>query len=212
MTSAAHDIITLSDEPNWRTPDWLQRALRREFDIGLDAAADATAPVAPLWLGPDSPFGIENALDMPSWESLITPQQAVFCNPPYSRKLNMPIEPWVERLAQTGRAVTAIGILPYAPQTKHWRQFVVGFEHRATEIRLFPFRVKFDAPPGYVNKAKDGKTHGANVNTAVVIWRPSGEYPLALPWAPLQRYWVPAEHPIGKRYHTATELEGGDDE
>lgn len=214
MTSAAHPVLTSSDEPNWRTPSFLRAAICREFRVELDAAADLQSTLAAFWLGPESPYGIENGLLLDDWGCLVHEGCAVFCNPPYSRKLGLAIEPWVERLAITGRTRTAIGVLPFAPQTRHWRRYVTGHEFRATEVRLFPFRLKFEPPPWYENKAKDGKAHGANVNTAVVIWSPSEEYPRALPWAPLQRYWVPKEHPRARLYHSvaAIEDEGGDDE
>lgn len=222
MTSAAHPILTSSDEPNWRTPAWLREALDREFGIWLDAAADSgESSVQPngLYLGPGSPSGcvdgLDNSLTWADWaramgpaywgEHLPGPAPVLFCNPPYSRKLKMPIEPWIKRMAIEGRSSTVIGVLPFAPQTQHWRRYVVGHEFRATEIRLFPFRVKFDPPPGYATKAQDGKTHGANVNTAIVIWKPTDEYPRALPWAPLQRYWVPRELPRAEWYHDAVD-------
>lgn len=202
MSTRTHAVLTSSAEPNWRTPEWLRAALRREFDIALDAAADMGSSVAPLWLGPGSPYGIEDALAPlgMGWGALVLPVQAVFCNPPYSRVAKQPITPWVAALAKTGADAIAIGVLPYASQTQHWRRYVVGGEYRATEIRLFPFRVAFDPPPGYSAAAKNGKTHGANVNTAVVIWRPTADYPRTQPWAPLQRYWVPAEYPDAEKY------------
>lgn len=205
MSEQTHKILTTSEEPNWRTPSWLQEALKREFDIRLDAAATASDTIAGDWFGPGS--GMDDALAIEAWGAFVAPREAIFCNPPYSRKLKMPITPWIARMAEEGQHRTVIGLIPYAPQTRAWRRYVVGFEHRATEIRKFPFRLKFEPPEGYVSKAKDGKTHGANVNTAVVIWKPTGEYPKALPWGPFERYWVPAEVPKGQKYHEAAETD-----
>lgn len=201
MTSRAHAVLTSSDEPNWRTPGWLRAALCREFDLQLDVAADPESALVPLFLGLGSPYGIEDALTLDDWSDVLTDRQAAFCNPPYSRRESMPIEPWIQRMAATGRTRTMIGVIPHSPQTGWWRRYLVGFEDRATEIRRFPFRVKFDPPSGYVVKAKDGKIHGANVNTVIAIWRPTHEYPRALPWAPFERYWVPAEFAAHGKYH-----------
>lgn len=53
---------------------------------------------------------------------------------------------------------------------------------RATEVRLFPYRLKFEAPEGH-----EGSTSGANVNTAIVIWKPTKGF--VEPWSPAFRYW-----------------------
>lgn len=218
MTSAAHAVLTSSAEPNWRTPGWLRAALVREFDFCLDAAADsATVSLAPHWLGPHSPLGLDDGLSV-AWADVAPLLQgvggrsgAVFCNPPYSRKLHrqgvpgMTIPPWVKAMAEAGQRTTVVGVIPYSPQTRHWLRYVMGYDYRATEIRLFPFRVKFDPPEGYVSGSQDGKISGANVNTAVVIWKPAHEFPRQLPWAPLVRYWVPQELQSGARYHTVVE-------
>lgn len=219
MSEETHRILTSSVEPNWRTSGWLKQALNREFKLGLDIAADSdTSTIVPdRWLGPNSPYGVEDALVFNSWEEFLQDDEAGVGNPPYRRGNQkkgitaIPIEPWIATMARTGQHRTMIGILPYAPQTKHWRQYIVGHEFRATEIRKFPFRVRFDPPPDYVSKAEDGKTHGANVNTVVVIWRPTNEYPKALPWAPFERYWVPVEHPQASRYHGVTPFEEPED-
>lgn len=171
-------------------------ALMSEFDLVLDAAADPASAVCPMYLGPGGVF--EDALKISWWDIVLNPSRgaAIFCNPPYSRKQNMPIEPWVHAMARAGRDGIVIGVIPYSPQTIWWRTYVEGqtddtgqpHAHlKATEVRKFPFRLAFDPPPDYV-----GKASGANVNTAVVIWRPSSAF--LEPWAPFARYWCPAEY------------------
>lgn len=211
MASHNHDVITSSENPNWRTPRWLVAALDREFGIVLDAAASMVDRVIPdgHFLGPGSEL-LDNALAGVPWWDIVKsvylgcvplPNRAIFCNPPYSRKQKMPIEPWVKMMAETGRDGTVIGVLPYSPQTEWWRLYVEGHSDpdsgqpystlKATEIRKFPFRLKFEPPPDY-----KGDASGANVNTAVVIWKPGIDY--IEPWAPFQRYWIPAEYHAAK--------------
>jgi hypothetical protein len=216
MASHNHDIITSSENPNWRTERWLVQALDREFGIILDAAADLTNRVIAdgRFLGAGSDL-LENALcGVPWWDVVRSVYvgheggagpvtggapwwaRAIFCNPPYSRKQNLPIEPWVKQMATEGLEGTVIGVLPYSPQTAWWRTYVQGqqgeedgqpYSHlKATEVRKFPFRLKFDPPADYT-----GKASGANVNTAIVIWRAQNGF--VEPWIPYERYWVPAE-------------------
>ena len=57
-------------------------------------------------------------------------------------------------------------LFPFSPQTRWWRKYVVGDMYRATEIRRFPFRLKFEPPPDY-----EGDAPGANINTVVAIYK-----------------------------------------
>lgn len=187
MTTHNHDAVTSSVNPNWATPKWLFETLHEEFHFLLDAAADGHNHLTIDWLGPDSAI-CEDGLVVP-WYSVISasrtsPADAIFFNPPYSQKLKMPIAPWFAQAATAGEHCTVVGVVPYAPQTKHWRKYVVGDVYRATEIRIFPYRIKFDPPPDY-----EGNAPGANVNTAVVIWKPSDLF--VDPWTPHLRYWSP---------------------
>lgn len=193
-----HRILTSSESPDWQTPDWLYNALDQEFQFVLDAAANGENHKAPHWLGPDSPI-CEDGLVLP-WQDAVVhllnlqatalsslavlQRVAVFVNHPYSRKLGMAHEPWLRQMALAGEHMTVVGVVPYSPQTKWWRKYVVGVDYRATEIRLFPYRIAFDPPPGY-----DGDAPGANVNTAIVVWKPSELF--VDPWVPQLRYWNP---------------------
>lgn len=223
-----HEIITSSDNPNWRTPRWLFQALDAEFSFILDAAADPLSRAIPdgHFLGPGSDL-LDNALCGVSWwqvvESILfgdtpflTHRRAIFCNPPYSKKRYsetrdpaMLIEPWVKQCATEGQRGVVVGLIPFSPQTEWWRTYVEGHAGsedgqpyntlKAVEVRKFPFRIAFDPPPDYVPPRRtkkdgtevDGKASGANINNAVVIWRPN-QY--VEPWTPSERYWLPYEH------------------
>jgi hypothetical protein len=217
-----HDVITSSENPNWRTPKWLARALNREFYLALDAAADATCSVVPGngWLGPGSTWLEDGVCGVSWWDVVETShgkhsdneRRAIFVNPPYSIKRYrasvkagqpdpaMLIETWVKQASLDGSRGTVVGVIPYSPQTEWWRGYVESQDpkRRAVEIRRFPFRIAFDAPDDYAPQGTyedgtRGKASGANVNTVIAIWSPRGaEY--VEPWQTPCRYWVPRQY------------------
>ena len=201
MSRHTHAALTSSVNPNWRTPQWLFDALHREFKFVLDAAANPEDTKCEHWLGPGSSLlddalcGVswwDAAIDAwKGWESPLIKGSAIFLNPPYSRDEGMGITPWVEMAARMGEVGAVVGLVPFSPQTKWYRQYIMGDTYRATEVRRFPFRLKFDPPPDYT-----GKASSANVNTVVVIWKPTEDY--VGPWAPFERYWSPEGAPRGR--------------
>lgn len=215
----ASSVLSSSKNPNWRTPRWLYNALHIEFGFALDAAADAESHLAQFWLGPGGE--LDDALCGVDWGFILRslPRgagHAIFVNPPYSVKLMndrtqpddvrraMNIAKWAEVCAQTslGGGYTVVGLFPYATQTRWWREYIEGTIMCATEIRKFPFRLKFDPPPDY-----DGKATGSNVNSAIVIWKPGIYFPK--PWAPFLRYYDP--RPLSVK-RTIDEEDNGTDE
>lgn len=217
MSKSTHAALTSSKNPNWRTPDWLFDALHVEFDFALDASATVNDTKCGLWLGPGSPLGIEDALCGVSWREILKdagyPRGAIFDNPPYNSKA--PIDPWIEMMAREGELGTTVGIIPYSPQTRWWREFVEGETYTATEIRRFPARIKFDPPiePYHDERGNlveyNGSAPGANINNVVVIYKPTEEY--LGRWAPLVRYWWPNGAPK-IRTRKAGDEENGDEE
>jgi hypothetical protein len=212
-----HDVLTSSENPNWRTPKWLAQALDEEFGFVLDAAADRFSRIVPdlHFLGPGSDL-LDNALCGVGWWDAVASvylggvpmhRRAIFVNPPYSRKRYsetrdpaMLIESWVKQAAVEGQHGVVVALLPYSPQTEWWRTYVEGhagsedgqpYAHlKAVEVRKFPFRLAFEPPPDYAPKGH-GKASGANINNAVVIWRPNS---YVEPWTPVARYWLPKHH------------------
>lgn len=213
----ARDVMASSKDPNWRTPQWLYEDLHAEFGFALDAAADAASRKHEKYLGPDSEI-LDDALSGVPWDAIVRDlygiegeaplhQFPIFLNPPYSKELHRAavdlkhpnperflIETWVKMAAETGTTtVPVVAIIPYSPQTIWWRRHVEGSACQATEIRQFPFRIKFDPSPEYT-----GKASGSNVNHVVVVWRPLDGF--GIQWSPLRRYWRPKSCPY--RNHT----------
>ena len=85
-----------SENPNWRTPSDLFRALSREFHFTLDAAANKVAALCTEYLGPGLPSEEHrNALTV-DWYQMLDYQKhgravkdcAIFLNNPYSRTIS----------------------------------------------------------------------------------------------------------------------------
>lgn len=220
-----HDqaVIHSSAEPNWRTPPALFQALQAEFDLTLDAAADVDSALCPVWCGPGSPIGVEDTLAAaPS--DLGSVQRRIFLNPPYSRQLvsayttgrikrghgweSHPVDlqqarsydiaewaAWCWTLSQHGHTIVAV--LPFAPQTVWYRQYVYGHDltdahdspntrrfvwsgHAAVQERRLPHRISFLTPTG-------AAAGNAGVNSVIVVWTPATG--MVGPWTPWSVYW-----------------------
>lgn len=222
----AHDqqILHSSEESDWRTPPECFATLHQEFDFGLDGAADARSTHCLYWLGPESPYG-EDALTVDLVAVGFDPHEyRIFLNPPFSRtKANAyrtgrikQGSAWVahpvdeakartyetESWAQWGwdwsqRGFTIVALLPFAPQTEWYREYVYGHAahtnvmgeaiptmawsgHAAREERRLPHRISYLRPDG-------SPAANAGVNTAVIVWKP----PCGIvgPWQPHSFYW-----------------------
>lgn len=112
----------------WRTPDSLYKSLDDEFHFGIDVAADPENTKCPIYFTKE-----DNAL-FKEWGG----RGAVFCNPPYSRKIGE----WVLKAAyehsKTGE--TIVLLIPARTDTKWFHQVVLPY---AAEIRFLRGRVKF---------------------------------------------------------------------
>lgn len=151
------------------------------FKFGIDVAASAENALCETWCGPEHEDPARRDGLTANWLQLCEDDgnyDVAFMNPPYSRELKMPIEPWIETAYRWSlKGMTVVGILPAAVQTRWWQQYA----RKADSVWFIPHRVSFVPPPG-----KTGT--GANVNTAVVIWRPA---PRFLGHAePAYRYWT----------------------
>jgi len=186
MLTHDRQIIHSSSESDWRTPPECFQALDRVFHFTLDAAANQDDHCCPRWLGPG---GVqEDALGVGvMWTG------TVFLNPPYSRKRKLPIAPWVRACWQFTRGLyeweklenlpTIVAILPFAPQTDWYRQYVYGHTalgHPAMEEWRLPHRISFLRPDG-------SPASNAGVNSVIIVWRPNPGF--VGPWQPAVRYW-----------------------
>lgn len=202
----------------------LARTFPLDIDLAstLDAGVVTDSGGDVHYLGPDHVIPeYRNALTV-SWHE--TGYQCGFLNPPYSitrikelreeqrqRIANgmtpqdnaalealiktFRIEEWARKAYyESEQGFTTIGVFPYAPQTKWFRQYVMGHMiptgvavpdvgwrgHAALDVWRLSHRVPFLKPDG-------SKAGGANVNTCVIIWGPNPGF--AGPWVPSGRFW-----------------------
>lgn len=178
----------------WRTPSDCFHALDREFNFGLDLAADAQNHLCTQWFGPGSPN--EDALTTDWWECgfFAHTTDAAFLNMPYSQ-----CERWLARVVeqiQQCPGCVIVCLLPYTPDTKWWRH-----TQHAVEIREIPHRVRY--------LKSDGTTPaGAMFPSAVVIFR---EQPGIVQPQPRRVTWTwrtpeNGSGPLVSRLRTAGEL------
>lgn len=186
-SGAGHDqrVQHSSKDPNWRTPGSLFEALHAEFNFQLDVAADENNHLCHYWFGPEQTMDAWKDGLRVGWNGF---EGAAFMNPPYSKVLKMPIDPWLRKAwSESVFGVTVVGIIPYNTQTQWWRRWVVGLGvendwtgHAADQIRILPRRVSFLRPDG-------ASAANAPGNVAVVVWKPNPGW--VGPWQPTLRYW-----------------------
>lgn len=145
MTSSSHRLAENSlGKTNWRTPLAVFRALDKEFNFTLDAAASRSNALCAKFID----YAM-NAFRTP-WIG------RVFCNPPYGRD----ILDWHQRAhqqVQIGNAEIVVMLVPANTDTQAFH-YAMTFAH---EIRLVKGRIRFVGP---------GKSPpSAN---AIVIYRP----------------------------------------
>lgn len=155
---------------DWGTPDSLFDPLDEEFGFGLDVAAEAHNTKCRVYYGPD--HTLEELRDglagdwlarMGTDGVLHRHKLAAFMNPPYSRELKMPIDPWLAKaVEESKKGLTVVGIIPANVQTRWWQAYV----RQAYEVRFLTHRVSFDAPAGVEQSSNAGH------NVAVVVWKP----------------------------------------
>ena len=151
MTRGRLAPLMSSNRSDWETPPQLFEALHREFRFTLDAAADERNHKLPVWLGPGSPLGYEDAL-LVHWDVAGRPAVA-WLNPPYGYRIGL----WVAKAyeeAQSANA-TVVALLPARTDTRWWRHYVM----EAEEIRLLPGRLRFVGAP-----------HPAPFPSCVAVW------------------------------------------
>lgn len=169
--------IMSSENPNWRTPPELFDPLNDEFRFDLDAAADQTSALLPKYFGPGSVLA-ENALAVRDWSMHAG---SIWLNPPYSRKLRLSLEPWLQH-ASRQRAIV-VALIPARTDTLWWHNVILP---TATEVRFINGRVDFLHPdtglPG---------TSGGSFPSALIVWEPRRSRvpraPLVVPWSYRER-------------------------
>lgn len=182
------EIIHSSGKDDWATPHPLFNFMNREFQFGLDAAADSRNAKCTNYLGPDhADPARRNALVIENWfdhcEMQLGRVPAIWVNPPYSRAVGK----WLAK----GKEQSQFGIvvmLVFARTDTKWFQDIVW---QSSEIRLIRSRLKFiDPATGKPAQSKDKKTgrmtdQAATAPSAVVVFKPGWDGPPV--WRRMQR-------------------------
>lgn len=175
------DVLFSSENPNYRTPRQLFDALHVEFRFLADMAATIQNRLLDAYYGPDHEDAARRDALAIDW-----PRGPVFLNPPFSRRLRLPIEPWIHKVwdeSQQGSEIVAL--LPARTDTRWWHACVL----KAHEIRLIPHRVRFELSPedeaamvasrvakGLSPSQAARVNNGAGFPSAVVWWRRNPGY------------------------------------
>tara|TARA_R110002050_G_scaffold236063_3_gene371975 strand:- start:1801 stop:2334 length:534 start_codon:yes stop_codon:yes gene_type:complete len=147
-------VIHSSKNDCWRTPPRLFNLLDTEFNFGLDAAATINSKLCERYMGPDHRAeSCRDALSA-SWHS----SNAVFCNPPYGRKVGR----WVEKAWKESRDMksTVVVLVMSCTDTAWWHDYAM----KADEIRLLRGRVRFLREDG-------SKAAAAPKGSAILVFR-----------------------------------------
>lgn len=120
-------VLYSSSKMNWRTPEFLFQALNQEYHFVLDAAADPENKKCKKYYT-ETEDGLKQSWDVGG---------AVFCNPPYGRK----IWKWVKKAyEESQRCKNAIVLLiPARTDTTYFHEYVYG----KSEIRFIRGRLRF---------------------------------------------------------------------
>jgi phage N-6-adenine-methyltransferase len=197
---------------DWGTPAEVFDPLDRYFGFCLDVCASAeNAKVPSNYFGLDHVDAARrNALaadwrtaaasggfDLPAGLQLFEGKRigaTAFMNPPFSRELHIPIEPWIAKACyEAERGLTVVGLVPASVQTAWWKRWV----RRADEIWFVQHRIRYVASEvmlGAINakrleqkKKPIAQAWGAGNNSAIVVWRPDPGFVGHA--EPIIRYW-----------------------
>jgi phage N-6-adenine-methyltransferase len=121
----------VSKRTDWQTPPALFLPLHLQVVFKVDAAADQSNHLLPVWYGPGGTA--EDALGVADWLS------PAFCNPPYGSD----IERWLDKfIEQVNRGHEVVALLPARVDTRWWFEKVV--QH--ADIMFLVGRVPFIGP------------------------------------------------------------------
>ena len=122
-----------SKKMDYCTPQAFFDALNREFRFTLDAAATAKSAKCPAYYTPET-----DGLSSP-WN--LAGGGAVFCNPPYGRKIGQ----WVRKAYEEAkRGTTVVLLIPARTDTTYFHDYIYG----KAEIRFIRGRLRFTDEEG----------------------------------------------------------------
>lgn len=126
-----NNALLSSKKMDWCTPQDFFDKLNEEFGFVLDAAATEKTAKCKLYYTPETD-GLSQ-----SWNR----GGAVFCNPPYGRKLGK----WVKKAYEEAQAGTRIVLLiPARTDTSYFHDYIYG----KAEIRFIRGRLRFTDDDG----------------------------------------------------------------
>lgn len=128
-----NNVLFLSENINWCTPQDFFDELNEEFHFVLDAAATERSSKCERYFTPET-----DALSR-SWDF----GGAVFCNPPYGRE----IWKWVKKAWEEARkGLTVVLLIPARTDTEYFHRYIYG--QKNAEIRFVRGRLKFSDEEG----------------------------------------------------------------
>jgi phage N-6-adenine-methyltransferase len=147
-------VYKSSEDDTWTTPGDFYRALDKEFNFGLDAAALASSALCTLWYGPDHHDPSMRDAFMRSWQ-FDAQGENIFLNPPYGRQ----IKDWMRKADQEAQkgAGAIVCLVPARTDTNWWHDSCIHHE-----VRFIRGRLKFGDQP-----------NAAPFPSAVVVMRSS---------------------------------------
>lgn len=141
------DVVFSHKSDNWGTPETLFQLLNEEFHFTLDGAADESNHKCDRWLGPGSPHGLTNTLEVN-----LTPGERVFINPPYS--MTAEFMGWIDDNRKDNLFVC---LVPARTDVKWFHRYVwsekLNRPYGGVEIRFIKGRVKFTTSEPLTTKA-----------------------------------------------------------
>jgi site-specific DNA-methyltransferase (adenine-specific) len=176
--TAPNKLATLmsSERHDWRTPPQFYAAVERRLDVtfNLDAAATASAALAPHWFGPDHHLSDHRDALTINWAAA-TPWRAAWLNPPYGRGTGQWVEKAYTETQNVGyiRSGTTAVLIPARTDTAYWHAHV----WRADDVNLVKGRLVFlDAATGlpaltWNRKKRIWQISAAPFPVAVVVFR-----------------------------------------
>jgi phage N-6-adenine-methyltransferase len=147
MSGWTDDKLFSSKKHDWATPQPLFDKLNEEFNFGLDAAASSYNRKCDLWFQEE-----DDALTC-DWSGY----GAVWCNPPYGRKIGR----WIEKCATEGKRSIVVALVFARTDTRWFHKWIAP---SAYEVRFIKGRLRF---------SRGGKVgDSAPAPSMVVVWNP----------------------------------------
>lgn len=149
-----------SAQQNWRSPSWLVEMFHDRYGFTLDAAAEPSSAVCPIYITED-----DDAFVVP-WRSFGGRlHDAAWLNPPYGRTVHR----WLRRAWEQSQTGVTVVILVFArTDTRAFHDWL----WRAADIWFVRGRLRFGRPDG-----SGPYGYGAPAPSLVAVFQPSASGP-----------------------------------